>query len=403
MAEKITSLEKSINLRHNLILILIIFICALSTLTIFSVSKGKFTGLLQKHIMNIFFAIFIYLLFTRLRVPRRYFLVYYLFTIILLLLPLIISSYPKRWIKTPIFSFQPSELAKVPFLISLSIFLQTKEDLKFKDTIYIFFICFLPFLLVIIEPDMGSSIFYIFMFFVIILFKKIDINIKLFYIIPPFSLIFSFNYITFIFFLIILTIFIIYVKIHRLFAFYFILISILIGLAAPFVWNKVLKNYQRERIKVFLNPSFDPKGSGWQINQGLIAIGSGKIVGKGFMKGMQKGLAFLPAAHTDFIFASFTEEFGFLWGSVLLAIYFLFFWNLIFILKYTDSFTFMFSIMVILSYLCCFFLNLGGEMGIIPLTGIPLPFFSYGGTSMVTNFLLLSLLRNFQRGFFYKG
>lgn len=402
MAKKPTSLEKSINLRHNMVLILVIFVCILSSLTILSVSKGEFAGLFQKHIMNIFFAIFIYLLFIRIKIPRRYFLIYYLITIILLLIPFFTSSYPKRWIKMPMFSFQPSEIAKVPFLISLSIFLQDKENMKFRDTIYLFFLCFLPFLLVLIEPDMGSSIFYIFMFFVIILFKKTDMNVKLFYIIPPLSLIFSFNYITFIFFLIILTIFVIYVKIRRLFAFYFILISIFIGLATPFVWNKVLKDYQRERIKVFLNPSLDPKGAGWQINQGLIAIGSGRVTGKGFMKGMQKGLAFLPAAHTDFIFASFAEEFGFIGGSILFAIYFLFFWNLIFILKYTDSFTLMFSVMVIFSYLYSFSLNLGGEMGIIPLTGIPLPFFSYGGTSLVTNFLLLSLFRNFQRSFFYK-
>lgn len=184
---------------------------------------------------------------------------------------------------------------------------------------------------------------------------------------------------------------------------HFLSLSIIMGLTTPFIWNKVLKDYQRKRIMIFINPSIDPKGAGWQIKQGLIAIGSGGLKGKGFLRGLQKGLAFLPAAHTDFIFASFSEEFGFIGSVFLFTLYFFLFLNLIFLIRYADSFSSTFFLLVIFSYLYSFFLNLGGEMGILPLSGIPLPFFSYGGSSLLTNFLLLSLFRNFQRGFFYKG
>jgi len=183
----------------------------------------------------------------------------------------------------------------------------------------------------------------------------------------------------------------------------FFTIAIIIGLFSPLALNKFLKDYQKERIKTFLNLSRDPKGSGWQVSQGLIAIGSGGIKGKGFLKGSQKGLAFLPAAHSDFIFASFSEEFGFIGCLFLFFLYFLLFINILNLMKNMDSFSYIFSLLTIFSFLYNFFLNIGGQLGILPLTGIPLPFLSYGGTHMLTNFLFLSLLRNFQRSFLNKG
>lgn len=403
MANRFTPLEKNINLRHNLIFFIVITICILSSLTIFSIARGKITGIFQKHVINIIFSIFLYLLFLKIKIPKKYFFLYYSITLILLFLPLLISPYPKRWVVTHLFSFQPSEIARIPFFISLSILLQEKERIKFKDSLLLFIFCFLPFLLILMEPDLGSSFFYLCVFFVILIFKRSELWLKLFYLSPIFSLIFSFNYVSFIIFLFVLIFVLLYFKIKGILSIYFLSLSILIGLTAPFIWNKALKDYQRKRILIFINPSMDPKGAGWQITQGLIAIGSGKVKGKGFLKGLQKGLAFLPAAHTDFAFASFAEEFGFFGSFFLLFLYFLFFKNLIFLSRYTDSFSFPFSLFTIFSYLYSFSLNLGGELGILPLTGIPLPFFSYGGTSLLTNFLLLSLFRNFQRSLFYKG
>jgi len=387
--------------RHNLILLNVFIILSIGLLTIFSISKNK-SFLFEKHLTNIFFSILFYFFFLKLKIPRKFFLIYYFITIFLLLLPLFISPFPKRWIKLGVISFQPSEIAKVPFFISLSIFLENKLKINFKESFFLFLLCIFPFILVLLEPDLGSSLFYLFSFYLLILFKKTNLDIKFFYTFPPLFLISSFNPISFFLLLIISLIFLIFYDIKILNKIIIFSISITIGLLAPFCWNKILKDYQKERIKLFLNISRDPKGSGWQLNQGLIAIGSGGIKGKGFLKGSQKGLAFLPSAHSDFIFASFAEEFGFLGSIFLLFLYFLFFNNLLFIIKEKEPFLETFSLLTFFAFFYPFVLNIGGEIGILPLTGIPLPFLSYGGTNLLTNFLLLSLLRNFQRSIFYK-
>jgi len=387
--------------RHNLILLNVFIILSIGLLTIFSISKNK-SFLFEKHLTNIIFSIFFYFFFLKLKIPRKFFLLYYFITILLLLLPLFISPFPKRWIKFGIISFQPSEIAKVPFFISLSIFLENKLKINFKESFFLLILCLFPFLLVLLEPDLGSSLFYLFSFYVLILFKKTKLDIKFFYTLPSIFLISSFNPIAFSLLLIIFLILLTFLEIKIFNKIIILSISIIISLLAPFLWNKILKDYQRERIKIFLNLLKDPKGSGWQLNQGLIAIGSGGIKGKGFLKGSQKGLAFLPAAYSDFIFASFAEEFGFLGSIFLLFLYFLFFNNLLFIIREKEPFLESFSLLTFFAFFYPFVLNIGGEIGILPLTGIPLPFLSYGGTNVLTNFLLLSLLRNFQRSIFYK-
>jgi len=387
--------------RHNLILLNVFIILSIGLLTMFSISKNK-GFLFEKHLTNIIFSILFYFFFLKLKIPKRFFLLYYFITIFLLLLPIFLSPFPKRWIKIGTISFQPSEIAKVPFFISLSIFLENKLKINFKESFFLFLLCLFPFLLVLLEPDLGSSLFYLLSFYVLILFKKNKIDIKFFYTLPLLFLISSFNPFAFSFFLIISLILLTFLEIKIFNKIIIFSISIIVGLLAPFSWNKILKDYQRERIKIFLNISKDPKGSGWQLNQGLIAIGSGGIIGKGFLKGSQKGLAFLPAAHSDFIFASFAEEFGFLGSIFLFLLYFIFFNNLLYIIKEKEPFLETFSLLTFFAFFYPFILNIGGEIGILPLTGIPLPFLSYGGTNLLTNFLLLSLLRNFQRSIFYK-
>ncbi len=403
MAKRHLLLEKNINLKHNIILIIVLLIIFLGSLTMFSISKSRNLPIFEKHTTNIIFSLLFYFFFLRIKIPDRFPLIYFLISISFLLLPLFISPFPKRWIKISSFSFQPSEIAKIPFFISLSVFLEDKHYLNFKDSLILFIMHLLPFILILSEPDLGQAAFYLFSFYIIILIKKTDLNTKLLYLIPPISLLVSLNYIIFFSFIIIFLMFLINIKMKILNKILFFLTLITIGLFSPWVWNKFLKDYQKERIKTFLNSSRDPKGSGWQMSQGLIAIGSGGIKGKGFLKGLQKGLAFLPASHSDFIFASFSEEFGFIGSLFLLFLYFLLFINILNLMKNMDSFSYTFSLLTLFSFLYNFFLNIGGELGILPLTGIPLPFLSYGGTHMLTNFLLLSLLRNFQRSFLYKG
>ena len=156
-----------------------------------------------------------------------------------------------------------------------------------------------------------------------------------------------------------------------------------------------LKDYQKNRIIAFVDPEVDPSGIGYHINQSKIAIGSGEFLGKGYLEGTQGPFRFLPEKHTDFIFAVFAEEWGFLGSVFLLSLY------LLLILRGLDTaskakddfgrllalgITFMFSIY--------FFVNVGMTLGIMPVVGIPLPFMSYGGTALLSNYISIGVLIN---------
>ena len=175
--------------------------------------------------------------------------------------------------------------------------------------------------------------------------------------------------------------------------------AILLGiLSVPFlgsiVWDG-LKDYQKNRIVAFIDPEVDPSGIGYHINQSKVAIGSGQFIGKGYLNGTQGPFRFLPEKHTDFIFAVFAEEWGFLGSVALLFLY------LLFILRGLDTarkakdefgrllavgFSFMFTVY--------FFVNVSMTLGMMPVVGIPLPFMSYGGTALMTNFLSAGILIN---------
>jgi rod shape determining protein RodA len=165
------------------------------------------------------------------------------------------------------------------------------------------------------------------------------------------------------------------------------------GVAAPVVWNNVLKEHQRDRLLVFLDPSRDPKESGYQIAQSRIAIGSGGWTGKGFTEGSQKRLAFLPEQHTDFIFAVVGEELGFLGVSAALALFLLLFLRVIRVAtRAVDSFSSLVAFGIAGSWFVHVIVNVGMTINVMPITGIPLPFFSYGGSFMLACWIAVGLL-----------
>ena len=151
------------------------------------------------------------------------------------------------------------------------------------------------------------------------------------------------------------------------------------------MWIFLMKDYQKQRVLTFLNPESDPLGSGYHIIQSQIAIGSGGAQGKGWLQGTQSQLEFLPERHTDFIFAVFSEEFGF-WGVVgLLAIYaFIVIRGMLIAVKAQDAFSKILAGSITLTFFVYVFVNMGMVSGILPVVGVPLPLVSYGGTSMVT-------------------
>ena len=174
-------------------------------------------------------------------------------------------------------------------------------------------------------------------------------------------------------------------------------INALMGLVTPALWNQ-LKDYQKQRILVFLNPEADPLNAGYQIIQSKVAIGSGGLMGKGFLQGSQTQLRFLPEQHTDFIFAVIGEEFGFVGVLMGLALFTIL---LIRIIQMASTFRSRFhsivAIGVATNIAFHMFVNVGMTIGLFPVTGLPLPFISYGGSALLTNLLMIGLLLNFYR------
>jgi len=157
-------------------------------------------------------------------------------------------------------------------------------------------------------------------------------------------------------------------------------------------WNS-LKDYQQNRIITFFNPMHDPLGAGYQVIQAKIAIGSGQLFGKGFLMGTQKNMNFLPEHHTDFIFSVVGEEFGFVGTSLLLLLFFLFFNRIIYLIKFVNKKEYKIAISGIFGYLLLqTFINIGMNVGVLPTTGIPLPFISYGGSNLLINSFAVAMI-----------
>jgi rod shape determining protein RodA len=178
----------------------------------------------------------------------------------------------------------------------------------------------------------------------------------------------------------------------------------LLSLASlPVVWMFVLKSYQKGRILTFLNPERDPLGSGYHIIQSKIAIGSGGVFGKGFGQGTQGQLNFLPAHHTDFIFAVFSEEWGFV-GAMLVLLLFLILtmWSLAEVLKAKNRVSAILITGIVAIIISHVLINIGMTTGLMPVVGVPLPFFSYGGSSMLSMMFGIGLLLNIRMRRFEK-
>ncbi len=166
----------------------------------------------------------------------------------------------------------------------------------------------------------------------------------------------------------------------------------LMAMAAPLFWS-LLKAYQKARIMTFLNPERDPTGAGYHIIQSKIAIGSGQLIGKGFLKGTQSHLRFLPERHTDFIFSVLAEEWGFLGSSLVLILFFLLIlWGLDIAAKARDPFGRLLAVGVTSILFFHVVVNVGMVMGLLPVVGVPLPLFSYGGSSVLTTYMIAGIL-----------
>lgn len=258
----------------------------------------------------------------------------------------------QSWIRLGPIGIQPSEIAKIGFILTFSYHLSKVTD-KINEPktllLLLLHLC-VPAFLIMLQPDLGSTLVFIFIFIVMLFTAGISVK--------------------------------------------YIIYSVLVGVVSlPLIYLFLLSDYQKHRILVFLNPELDKLGSGYNVIQSKIAVGSGGFFGKGYLNGTQNQLGFLPTKHTDFIFSVIAEELGFI-GAILVVIF-------LSVIIYRCIRTALNSKTLFGRYICigvsAMFIfhaveNIGMCIGLTPVTGIPLPFFSYGGTSLLTNLVAVGLV-----------
>ena len=259
-----------------------------------------------------------------------------------------------RWIDLGFFRMQPAEFAKLGMVIIMAKFLDT-QGMKMKNFRYIILsgvYLAIPMFLILIEPDLGSSLVVFAVWFGMLLFSRIS-------------------------------------KKHLG------ILILIFAIAAVSAWFFVLHDYQKQRVYTFLDPYSDPQGQGYNVLQSIIAVGSGHLLGQGVGRGLQSQLDFLPERQTDFIFASTAEELGFVGSIVLLGLYFVMFIRIIKTCQSSrDNFGMYLSLGVFIMLLTQVVINIGMNIGIMPVTGIPLPLLSLGGSSLITTLLSLGVVQS---------
>lgn len=325
-----------------------------------------------------------------------------LFFLVLILFIGKVGMGAERWLQLGPFSFQPSEFAKLATVLAVARYISNEEIDLNRPKYFIIATSFLifPFLLIIRQPDLGTSMVFVAMSLPMFYWAGLHLSNLLLIIAPFFFMLASFSFSTFLVLMIILLGYLIYSRRSKMVFIFVFLTNIIMGLLTPILWNH-LKPYQKNRIKIFLDPETDPKGAGYQIIQSKVAIGSGGSLGKGFMQGSQTQLRFLPEQHTDFIYAVIAEEFGFLGALAGLILF------LILIIRGIHIASVMrnrFNSIVVIGITTIIFfhvsVNLGMAVGLLPVTGLPLPFISYGGSFLITNMTMVGIMLNFYRNRF---
>lgn len=353
------SFNRIIEINKNLILF-IILIFATGIFMLYSASGGNFSPWASKQIS--YFVYFLPLMFlislTNINIWCKVSYPAYFAALILLIYVEFLGHTAMgatRWIRIAGFSLQPSETMKLGLVMGLSRYFMGKNIDQIRQNKYLFIpilMIFTPALLVLKQPDLGTA------------FILVAIGTGI--------------------------LFVVGVQWWK-----FAICALLFLSAVPFVWKYGLHDYQKKRVEVFINPESDPLGSGYNITQSKIAIGSGGFFGKGYLKGTQSQLAFLPEKQTDFIFTMSTEEIGFVGGVYIISLY-LIITAFIFWIAFKSKYTYGRIMASGVGFILFFhvFINIGMVMGILPVVGVPLPLMSYGGTITVTSLISFGFLLN---------
>jgi rod shape determining protein RodA len=327
----------------------------------------------------------------------------YLISLGLLLAVLVVGKHvsgSKSWIMIGSMGFQPSELAKIGTILAIAAYLSRNNSNidSFKDILVTLSIGITPILLILLEPDMGTSIVFIGIILMMFFWKGIS-SFSLFVVLSPAFVAIAaiFGLIYFVMALILVLVFLFIFKRNLFFSASIFAFNLSSGFFADYIF-RALSPHQQKRIQSFLDPMADPLGSGYNTIQAKVAIGSGGLTGKGFLAGNQTQLQFIPEQWTDFAYCVIGEEFGFIGSIIVLGIFLFLFLRILKLTHNTkDEFLSLVSIGILSVYLVHFIINLGMVVGILPVIGIPLPFISYGGSSLLLNIFMLGILANFYR------
>jgi len=318
----------------------------------------------EKQIIWIILSFFIFFIFSFIdfRFLRRtdVLVALFLFFSVLLIILLAIGKITngvQSWFSFGVFSFQPADVMKLVLILILSKYF-SRRHVEIRNVKHIFisgFYAFIPFILVLFQPDFGSAMVIFFIWLGMVLVSGIS-------------------------------------KKHLFFVF------LSGGLIFISLWIFAFAPYQKARIVSFINPLADIHNSGYNASQSTIAVGSGQILGKGLGFGTQSRLKFLPEPQTDFIFASFAEEWGFIGSFFILLLFGLVIWRILHIASLgASNFEMLFGMGIAIFFMSHILINIGMNLGLLPITGIPLPFMSYGGSHLVTEFAGLGILMNIRQ------
>jgi len=308
-----------------------------------------------------------------------------------------------RWLKVGSTRFQPSEFMKIAMILTLAHYMSFKKN---SPTTY--FKCIVPFIIVILpagliykQPDLGTAMVFCSIIIPMIYWAGLD-TLRLFFLIAPLisailcAPFIPLSWVTWVVFMFIILVILYYSHYHLMGMGIILFTNILAGVATTAVFG-YLNPYQQKRLTSVFNPEEDPLGAGWQIINSKIAIGSGGLFGKGIGEGRYTELGFLPRSHNDFIFSVIGEELGFVGATIVLAvIFFIVSRGILIASELKDSFMSLAAIGISTIFAFHMFVNVGMVLGIMPVTGLPLPFLSYGGSSCISNAIMIGLLLNFK-------
>ena len=325
----------------------------------------------------------------------------YLFTLALLILTLVIGkgfgtgASSKSWLVIGgVRLGQPAELAKITVVLMLARVLASRREAP-QSLLQLWqpaVVVAIPWLLIMAQPDLGTGIVFIGIFFAMLFWAGVPLPLLILLASPGVSLILSFSTFWWGGWFLMLLALVLWYKPYLAEGVTLVVSNVVMGVLAPILWDSMAP-YQQKRLLVFLNPNVDPRDAGYHVIQSRVAIGSGGWFGNGYLEGTQKRLAFLPEQHTDFIFAVVGEEMGFIGVTVALALFLLLFLRIVRIAQRAgDPFGGLVAFGLLASWLVHVVVNVGMTLNLMPITGIPLPFFSYGGSFMLASWLAIGML-----------